>query len=193
MEKILKPIVRDYLTLGLTASLIVTLDQWTKALVRANIPFGEFWSPWLWLTPYARIVNWKNTGAAFGMLPGLSDVFTILAIVVAVAILYYYPQVPRQDRVLRLAMGLQLAGALGNLVDRLSRGYVTDFISVGNFPVFNIADASISSGVAVLILAVWLKERSLPAGQGSPPAQAQLEPPSIEPPTSPVVEEAPRE
>jgi signal peptidase II len=57
-------------------------------------------------------------------------------------------------------MGLQLGGALGNLIDRLTIGYVVDFISIGNFPVFNVADASISTGVAVLILGVWFKERS---------------------------------
>lgn len=155
----MKQTLKDYLGLGLMAGVIVALDQWTKSLVEANIPFGGFWSPWPWLTHYARIVHWKNTGAAFGILQDFGGVFTILAIIVSIAILYYFPQVPRQDRIMRLAMGLQLGGALGNLVDRLTQGYVTDFISLGNFAVFNIADASISSGVAVLIIGIWLKDR----------------------------------
>jgi signal peptidase II len=58
-----------------------------------------------------------------------------------------------------VALCLQLGGALGNLVDRLTQGYVTDFISVGTFPVFNVADSSITVGVIVLILAVWLQEK----------------------------------
>jgi signal peptidase II len=149
----------NYSFLVLVAGIIVALDQSTKALVRANLAIEEFWAPWGWLEPYARIVHWKNTGAAFGMLPGFGDVFTVLAIIVSLAILYYFPQVPREDWPLRLAMGLQLGGALGNLIDRLTIGYVVDFVSVGNFPVFNVADASISTGVAVLILGVWFKER----------------------------------
>ena len=62
-------------------------------------------------------------------------------------------------------MGLQLGGAIGNLIDRISSGYVTDFISIGTFPVFNVADASISIGVAILILGMWVKERDHPASE----------------------------
>lgn len=163
----------DYFVLFLVAGGVIALDQWTKTLVRTHLQFGEVWSPYKWLEPYARIVHWKNTGAAFGMLPGFSDLFTILAFVVAIAILYYYPQIPRQERLLRLALGLQMGGAVGNLIDRLTIGSVTDFISIGTFPVFNVADASISTGVAVLVLGVWLKERNqpispLPDGSNSP-------------------------
>jgi signal peptidase II len=155
----LKKHFENYLFLAFVAGIVVILDQATKTLVRENLAIEEFWAPWPWLEPYARIVHWKNTGAAFGMLPGFSDVFSVLAILVSLAILYYIPQVPREDWPLRLAMGLQFGGALGNLIDRLTIGYVVDFVSIGNFPVFNVADASISTGVAVLILGVWLKER----------------------------------
>jgi len=60
---------------------------------------------------------------------------------------------------LRLAMSMQLGGAIGNLIDRLTIGHVTDFISVGKFAVFNIADASISVGAAVLFVGIWIMER----------------------------------
>jgi signal peptidase II len=155
----LKKYIQDYLLLFLFAGAIIALDQWTKYLVRETLPFQAIWSPWPWLTPYARIVHWKNTGAAFGIFQGFGNVFTILAIIVSIAILYYFPQVPRRDWTLRLAMGLQLAGAVGNLIDRLFIGSVTDFISVGNFAVFNVADASISIGVAILVLGMLAKER----------------------------------
>jgi signal peptidase II len=153
---------RDYgILLGL-AGVIVAIDQWTKWLVRTNLPFQSTWVPagMEWLMPYFRIVNWSNSGAAFGTFQNGNAVFTVLAIIVIIAILYYYPRVEGNDWTLRLAMALQLGGAAGNLVDRLIMQRVTDFIAVGSFPVFNVADASISVGVAVLLLGVWLKERS---------------------------------
>lgn len=156
----MKQYIRDYVQLTLVAGLIIALDQWTKYLVRTLIPFGEIWSPADWLTPYARLVHWKNSGAAFGMLQGYGGIFSILAIIVAAAIIYYYPRISTKDWYIRLALGLQLAGALGNLIDRIFIGQVTDFISVGNFAVFNVADASITVGVIILLLGMWWKEKN---------------------------------
>jgi len=151
-----------YLPLVLFAGLIVALDQWTKWLVRTYIPFGASWMPegWEWLKPFVRIVNWTNTGAAFGMFQNGNTIFAILAVIVIIVIFYYYPLVERSDWTLRIAMGMQLAGAAGNLVDRLTFGMVTDFISMGTFPVWNVADASITVGVGVLLLGILLKERA---------------------------------
>jgi len=145
---------------GLAGS-VIALDQWTKWLVRTNLPFEGTWLPsWMtWLSPYARIVHWNNSGAAFGSFQNGNTVFTVLAIIVIAAIIYYFPRVDLRDWTLRLAMGLQLGGAAGNLVDRLMKGKVTDFISIGSFPVFNVADSAISIGVVVLLVGVWLKER----------------------------------
>ena len=154
--------LRDYSILLGLSGWVIALDQWTKWLVRTNLPFEGTWLPkWLnWLAPYARIVHWNNSGAAFGSFQNGNSVFTVLAIIVIAAILYYFPRVDIQDWTLRLAMGLQLGGAAGNLIDRLMMGKVTDFISIGEFPVFNVADSAISIGVAVLILGVWMKEQS---------------------------------
>ena len=154
----MKKYLWDYVLLLGIGGVIVALDQWTKALVRTKLPFEEVWSPWPWLAPYARIVHWNNTGAAFGMGQGYGIVFTILAILVSIGILYYYPQVPRNDWTLRIAMGMQLGGALGNLIDRLVYGRVTDFISIGSFAVFNVADSSITVGVIILILGLLWKD-----------------------------------
>jgi signal peptidase II len=157
-----KSVIQRYWPIATIAALIVALDQWTKWLVRVNIPDGGVWLPeWLgWLSPYARIVHWHNTGAAFGMFQNASMVFTVLAFIVIAAIIYYYPHVENSDWSLRLAMSMQLGGAVGNLIDRLTLGRVTDFISIGTFPVFNVADASISVGAVVLLLGVWLTEMS---------------------------------
>lgn len=173
MEVLLRQYLRDYALLFSVAGMIIALDQWTKALVRVNLSLGEHWSPWVWLEPYARIVHWKNTGAAFGMLQEFGGVFTVLAIIVAIVIVYYFPRVSRHDWHLRFAMGLQLGGALGNLIDRLTIGWVTDFVSIGSFPVFNVADSSISIGVAVLIVGVWLKERRHPQRETSSDKQPE--------------------
>jgi signal peptidase II len=151
----------DYLFLLFIGGLIIALDQWTKALVRSNVPAGTDWLPagLAWLEPYARIRHWYNSGAAFGIFQNGNLVFTILAIIVIILIFYYFPRTQRNDWWLRVAMAMQFAGAAGNLIDRLFFAQVTDFISVGNFAIFNLADASISTGVAVLLVGVWLKER----------------------------------
>jgi len=152
--------LRAYLPLVLIGGAVVALDQWSKYLVRTNLTLGETWMPLAWLAPYARIVHWRNSGAAFGMFQGGGMIFTGLAIIVAVLIVYYFPRVPRQEWYLRVAMGLQFGGALGNLIDRLMHGFlVVDMISVGDFPVFNVADASVSVGAAVLVLGIWLSDR----------------------------------
>jgi len=157
-----KNIIKRYWQIVLISIVIVALDQWTKSLVRANIPLGGMWLPesLQWLHPYARIVHWYNTGAAFGMFKDGSMVFTVLAFIVIGLILYYYPQVETADWSLRIAMSMQLGGATGNLIDRLTIGHVTDFISIGTFPVFNVADASISVGAAVLFLGILIMENN---------------------------------
>lgn len=155
----MKKNLRAYALLFCVAGLIVALDQWTKYLVRTRLAFMESWSPWEWLAPYARIVHWNNTGAAFGLFQGFSTVFMVLAIVVALAIIYYFPTVSSKEWVIRISLCMQLGGAVGNLVDRfMFNGKVTDFISLGNFAVFNIADASISVGVTILLLVVLYKD-----------------------------------
>lgn len=156
--------------LFLIAFIILILDQVSKFLVRTNLAIGETWVPWPWLAPYARIIHWTNTGVAFGMFQGNNILFAILAFIVACVIVYYYPHVPGADKVLRFALAMQLGGALGNFVDRVFVGEVTDFVSVGNFAVFNVADSCITVGVAVLVIGVWLqdqREKKIKEAQGA--------------------------
>lgn len=151
---------REYIFLFICAGLIIFLDQWTKSQVVNNIPFMHTWLPENlgWLEPYARIVHWHNSGAAFGLFQNGSLIFTVLAFIASIFILLYYPQVEKDEWFLKAAMLLQLGGALGNLVDRIKFGYVIDFISIGNFPVFNVADSSISVGVAILLIGIFLQD-----------------------------------
>lgn len=178
--------VRDTMILLGLSGLIVAVDQWTKYLVRSRLALGETWAPWPWLEPYARVIHWNNTGAAFGLLPSASLIFTVVAILVCIAVLFYFPRVPPAQWPLRAALVLQFAGALGNLIDRLMLGTVTDFVSLGTFPVFNVADASISVGVAVLVAGMWLEERRKPqppATEGGEPDSAAAETTSGEAPS----------
>lgn len=152
MRPQLKDYYPDYAFLFSIAGLIIIFDQITKFIIRQTIPFAQAWMPLDWLAPYFRFVNWHNQGAAFGILQGFGGIFGILAIIVSLAIINYYPVIPRHDKWMRVALALQLAGAMGNLIDRLTVGAVTDFVSIWRFPVFNVADLSITVGVIVLLL-----------------------------------------
>jgi signal peptidase II len=178
----LKKYFWDYAFLLGIAGFIVLVDQLTKYLVRTQLPFAGSWSAFVWLEPYIRIVHWQNTGAAFGMLQGFGFIFAILAVIVSIAILYYFPRVPSNEWAMRLAMAMQLGGAVGNLIDRITVGTVTDFVSVGTFAVFNVADACISVGTVILILAVWDSERRQKKLARANPEQALA---STDPPEPP--------
>src|SRR6188472_2108787 len=106
----LKPFLKKYAPLFGVVAMVVLLDQWTKWLVRGNIPLNGSWlpQPLLWLAPYARLVFIYNKGAAFGMFQDGGLVFTIIAVLVALGILYFYHQIEPQDWPLRLAAGLYL-------------------------------------------------------------------------------------
>lgn len=147
--------------------IIVAIDQYTKWLVRQNLALGESWMPIDWLAPYARVLHWYNTGVAFGLFQGGGIIFILLPIIIVIGILVYFPKISDEEWSLRLALSLQLGGALGNLVDRITIGHVTDFISLGRFPVFNIADSAITIGVVVLVIGVWYQEKKEKAARES--------------------------
>jgi signal peptidase II len=154
----LKKLLKTYGMMAIIATVLIALDQYTKYVIRTNLEFGQIWMPWKWLEPYARIIHINNTGAAFGLFKGANSIFMVLAVIVSLVIIYYYPSISRKDWVIRTALSMQLAGALGNLIDRVIFGRVTDFISVGTFAVWNVADACITVGVAVLLIGMWVQE-----------------------------------
>ena len=85
---------KDYALLLSVAGAIVAVDQWTKILVRNSLGFQETWVPWEWLSPFARIVHWQNTGAAFGMFQNMNPVFMVLATIVSLVILLFLWHIP---------------------------------------------------------------------------------------------------
>jgi signal peptidase II len=170
--------LKHYLTFFGIAGVIIALDQWTKHLVRINIPFGGV--GWEAFDGFARIVHWHNTGAAFGMFQGGSTVFAILAVIVSGVIIWFFSQVEDEDWFLRLALSMQLAGAVGNLIDRLLfDGRVTDFISLGKFAVFNVADASITAGTGIMLIGIWILERREKQAQQESDADQESETESL--------------
>jgi len=152
---------QDALILPATVVLILFLDQVSKSLVTAWL--GESQSRVIapWLAPIFRITYVTNTGGAFGLFPGLGDFFMVVAVIVIVTVMIYYRFLPDGQALTRIALGLQLCGAIGNLVDRLRQGFVVDFIDFNywpmrNWPVSNVADISIVTGVSLLaLLMVW--------------------------------------
>jgi signal peptidase II len=162
-----KPAIRSYLVLLVGAGLLILFDQGSKVWLRTHLPEGETWMPWAWLAPLIQIVHTRNTGAAFSLGRGFSPVFMVAAIAVSLGILYYYPRIASQGWLMRLAVIFILAGALGNLIDRLAFGEVTDFIFINHFAVINVADICINVGVGfMLVHLLWKRPPAEPSQTG---------------------------
>ena len=154
--------------LVLALAIVFSLDQVTKAVVRHNLLLGESVPS----DGFIRITHTFNTGSAFGLFSG-QTFFLILASFAGIGILLLvYRHNPVPSLLLRLSLGLQLGGALGNLIDRLRMGHVTDFVDVGSWPVFNVADASIVVGIVILASLFVLPGRGM--GEQQRTAQAKV-------------------
>ena len=131
---------------------VALIDQYMKHLVRANLPLRGSWNPFPWLAPYIQVTYITNTGAAFGLFKEWGNVLAIVSIVTIVAIIVYYGNLSARPWQLTLALGMQLGGAIGNLIDRLVFGAVTSFVDMHVWPVFSVADACIVVGVVTLAI-----------------------------------------
>jgi signal peptidase II len=133
---------------ALVAAGVVALDQATKAVVRATVDRGDREA----VLPGVEIVHTRNTGVAFGALQGGGTVVTVVIALALVALLAYFATHVRRPLVW-LPTGMLLGGAIGNVIDRVRSGAVTDFVQLPlGFPPFNVADMSITFGVVVLLL-----------------------------------------
>lgn len=160
------------LLLVVIALTVLGIDQASKAWVIENIPLNTTYEIFPPLRDVFVLTYITNSGAAFGLFPQLSLVFTLIALVVSFAIVWYYRSIPAGQWLVRISLGLQLGGAVGNLIDRLRFGAVTDLLYVRFVPVFNIADAAIVSGVALLMWHMWRttpKTEMQPTPLDSPP------------------------
>lgn len=146
---------RRFLLLALA---VLALDQWTKWLVESHLP-----------TPSSREIipgffhlsHVKNTGVAFGLLADLGEagaawLLALFGLAAIVVVIVYFRRTPPREKALLTALALVLGGAVGNLLDRINNGAVTDFLGVylGSYrwPDFNVADSAISIGLVLLLL-----------------------------------------
>lgn len=155
---------RTSLILPAVAALVLLADQVTKYLVRVNLSRGQSVELAPWLSPIFQVTFVTNSGAAFGLFPNWGQFFVVIAVIVIAALVWYYLRLSDGHWLVQLALGLQLGGATGNLVDRLrSGGSVVDFIDLNfwplhRWPVFNLADSSIVVGVTLLTLLMFWEE-----------------------------------
>ncbi len=155
-------------TLFMIGGLIFAADQLTKALVLKNLRMSDVWAPVPAWEKLFRIIRTFNTGAAFGFFEKGGNFFMIVAIIVILIIIYYIATYPALPKIVQISLGLQLGGALGNMWDRVQHGYVVDFVDIGFWPIFNVADISIMIGVTILAIWLWQedeKQQDTVAGQ----------------------------
>ena len=134
--------------------LAVSGDQLTKWLTIENLARGESWPA----DGFFRVTHAWNTGTAFSLFQGQGDILTWVSLGAVAILAWIYRSIDNPPWVLRAAFGLQLGGAIGNLIDRFRLGHVTDFIDVGPWPIFNIADSSIVIGIGLMIYYFWFVE-----------------------------------
>jgi signal peptidase II len=146
---------RAQLWLFSTALVITALDQVVKRVVVNAMEVGQAIDV---VGSLVRLTRTCNTGGAFGLLRGRGNWFIVVSFVAALAIAALSRQIARGRRVERLAFGLILGGAVGNLIDRVRLGAVIDFIDIGGtgyrWPAFNVADSAITIGVTLLAVSL---------------------------------------
>ncbi len=157
---------RNDLTFFAIAAFIIVLDQVTKSLVRSNLRPYETWPDNS--DAFIRIIHVTNSGAAFGILQGQTSFLIITSLLGLAAIVLYYIYPPMDHGLIRIALGMQLGGAAGNLIDRVRLGEVTDFVDVGTFPTFNVADSSISVSIAAVLIFFLFQEVDRPKQPSNP-------------------------
>ncbi len=118
--------------LPLIALLALAADQITKTLVATHLELGRSIELVSWLSPVMQITHVTNTGVVFGLFQGLGSFFLVLSLIVVVVLVLYQRYLPQGQELMRIAMGLQLGGALGNLTDRLLRGLPVDPWSISS-------------------------------------------------------------
>ncbi|MBI2712273.1 MAG: signal peptidase II [Bdellovibrio sp.] len=156
------------------SGVLVGLDQITKSMILDKFRLGESISV---LQGYFNITYVQNKGAAFGMLAQANPAFRvpfflIVPLVALGSIAYIFRKIPDQDKKLAIALSLVIGGAVGNLIDRVTLGYVVDFLDFHwqwgyHFPAFNVADSAICVGVGLVILDLFAPEEGKSHRKGS--------------------------
>ncbi|MBO5060852.1 MAG: signal peptidase II [Clostridia bacterium] len=141
------------------AAAVVGIDQLAKVLVAANLSATDCIHVIPGLFDFVYV---KNTGAAFSILSDNTALLGVISVFFCIGVIVYWYMMKPKHKLLRLSVTLLFAGALGNAIDRIFRGFVVDFISTAfmTFPVFNIADIAITVGAALLIIYLLFFDKS---------------------------------
>lgn len=148
---------RNLVWLAAIAGLVFVLDRWTKRWASETLPYNQ---PLQVIGDWLRLTYTRNSGVAFGIGQGSGFPYYLFSLLAVAAILWLFLRRPEMGAGRTIALSLIFGGALGNLVDRLNGGEVVDFIEIGvarwHWPVFNIADMAVTTGV-VLFALTWSK------------------------------------
>jgi signal peptidase II len=175
----MRPALLRWLLLGILIFTIVAVDQVTKHWVVDNLMLGDIFQPIPAISSLFQVTRSHNTGSAFGFLPQAGDIFLVIAILAVIGMIFFYPRIPADAPITRVATGLVVGGALGNALDRLQYGMVIDFINyqipgvISN--VSNLADHAIVFGVLLIFLESWRLDRAK-ALATPPPDDSSLPP-----------------
>jgi signal peptidase II len=151
--------VRGWEIVACVAAIVLVVDQLSKALVLTFLAPGAPHAEVVIVPGLLRLYYVENTGAAFGLFQGKNPLLAFLAFGVVVALVVWFRELVR-FWLGALALGLQLGGAVGNLIDRFRHGFVVDFIDFSFWPTFNVADSAITIGV-LMLLYVLLRQGQL--------------------------------
>jgi signal peptidase II len=149
-----RPLARAWLYTALVSAVVVGLDQLSKVAIRDSIVPGETRS----ILPGLQFVNTRNRGVAFGFLPGRHFLVSVLVVVALLVLVVYFSRNYTRP-LIWLPTGMLIGGAFGNVLDRIRFGSVTDFVKLPlGWPPFNLADASITIGVLLLLVLAERRE-----------------------------------
>lgn len=143
--------------------LVLLADQYSKLVVQQDMIVGQS------IPIFHRIFHFtyvQNTGGAFGILRGRTNLFIVVSIVVILFIIYFMLKEEKKDTFIKVVFSIILGGAISNLIDRMRLGYVVDFIDFQIWPVFNIADSAISVGMVLLLIRLFFKKEKPLASKG---------------------------
>jgi signal peptidase II len=161
----------DAVLLLTVVTLVTVTDQLTKGVLASTIGSGQLESRIEIVDGWIALEYTENRGAAFGLFSGLAPILAAISVAIVAGLLWHYIRQARPPLWQTVATGAVAGGALGNLLDRVRLGHVIDFVSVGPWPNFNIADSAITVGVLVLVWGMTRQTSGLgiarPIDQGS--------------------------
>ena len=145
-----------YIGLSLIVAIVILIiDQLTKKIITATMNIGDSYEV---IPHFLNITSHRNNGAAWGILSGKMGFFYIITLIILAVLIIFYIKETKYNAFMQVAISLLFAGALGNFIDRLFNGEVVDFIDTNifgyDFPIFNIADSSLTIGVIFVIFAL---------------------------------------